>query len=102
MHHEMDNTEVLISGIAYKIKALIAQKNRLQEQKDELEQKFGVLKQQSEAQANKIHDLEARLEAVRIAKSLASAEDATAIHRRIDELVRDINKSIGLLNKSDK
>lgn len=98
----MNSTEILVDGIEYKVKKLIAQKKQLEKEKAELHKQIEELQQQNIDKENKIKDLEQRVETTRMAKSLSNNEDVQAIHKRIDKLVREIDKSIELLNNTDK
>ncbi|MCF8336675.1 MAG: hypothetical protein K9I74_01705 [Bacteroidales bacterium] len=98
----MNSTEILVDGIEYKVKKLIAQKKQLEKEKTELLKQIEELKQQNTEKENKIKDLEQKVETTRMAKSLSKSEDVQAIHSRIDKLVREIDKSIELLNNTNK
>lgn len=98
----MKQTEILIEGIEYKLKKLVEQKKQLATDNEKLEQQVNELKQELKDKDNKIKDLERKIETIRLSKSLASNENVHSVHKRIDELVREIDKSIGLLNNSDR
>lgn len=98
----MKSTEILIDGIEYKIKKLIAQKKQLEEDNLELRNQLKELQEKNKEKDNIINDLENRIETIRISKSLDTKESVQSVHNRIDRLVREIDKSIGLLNKLDK
>lgn len=98
----MNSTEILVDGIEYKVKKLIAQKKQLEKEKTELLKQIEELKQQNTEKENKIKDLEQKVETTRMAKSLSNKEDVQAVHSRIDKLVREIDKSIELLNNTNK
>jgi len=98
----MKSTEILIDGIEYKIKKLIAQKKQLEKDNLELRNQLNELQEKNKDKDNMINDLENRIETIRISKSLDSKGNVQSVHNRIDRLVREIDKSIGLLNKLDK
>lgn len=98
----MKSTEILIDGIEYKIKKLIAQKKQLEKDNLELRNQLNELQEKNKDKDNMINDLENRIETIRISKSLDSKKNVQSVHNRIDRLVREIDKSIGLLNKLDK
>lgn len=98
----MKSTEILIEGIEYKIKKLIAQKKQLEKDNLELRNQLSELQEKNKDKDNMINDLENKIETIRISKSLNNKESVQSAHNRIDRLVREIDKSIGLLNKLDK
>ncbi|MCF8232365.1 MAG: hypothetical protein K9J27_09260 [Bacteroidales bacterium] len=98
----MNSTEILVDGIEYKVKKLIVQKKQLEKEKAELQKQIEELQQQNIDKENRIKDLEQRVETTRAAKSVSNNDDVQAIHQRIDKLVREIDKSIELLNNTDK
>lgn len=98
----MKQTEILINGIEYKIKKLIEQKKLLLEEneklKDETERLNGVI----EIKDKDINRLEEKVKTLNLSKSLVSTQDKKEIHQRIDELVREIDKSIRFINNLNK
>lgn len=97
----MKQTEILIEDIEYKLKKLVEQKKQLAADNKELEKQVNELKQELKDKENNIKDLERQVETIRLSKSLTNNENVHSVHQRIDELVREIDKSIGLLNNSD-
>ena len=98
----MNSTEILIDGIEYKVKKLIAQKKQLEEENENLRGEVEDLKNKNKDKDDIINDLEQKNEAIRLSKSLNEKDEIRSVHNRIDRLVREIDKSIGLLNKFDK
>ncbi len=98
----MKQTEILINGIEYKIKKLIEQKNLLLEENEKLKQEIERLNEAIEIKDNDISGLEEKVKTLNLSKSLVSAQDKKEIHQRIDELVREIDKSIRFINSLNK
>ncbi len=98
----MNSTEILIDGIEYKVKKLIAQKKQLEKENENLRGEVEDLKNKNKDKDDIINDLEQKNEAIRLSKSLNEKDEIRSVHNRIDRLVREIDKSIGLLNKFDK
>ena len=98
----MKSTEILIDGIEYKIKKLIAEKKQLEKDNESLRKELNQLKENNKDKENIINDLEEKTKTIRMAKSLNDKNEIRSVHNRIDQLVREIDKSIGLLNKLDK
>lgn len=94
----MKQTEILVAGIEYKVKKLIEQKNLLQQENDNLKSEVKNLKQELEELKKDNKALEEKTETIKLSSVLLSNKDNKDIHHRIDELVREINKSISILN----
>jgi len=95
----MKNAETLVSGIEYKIRRLIGQTGVLQEEKRLLAAENQTLKTQNEKLMQKVNELEEKLKTLKLAKSLNKEEKRTEVKLKINELVREIDHCIGLLNK---
>ena len=95
----MKDTNVLILGIEYKLKRLLdqAEKEKIQNQRlfDENQELKGII----EEQENKIKELKEEIQKVKLAKSLESESGPNDAKMKINELVREIDKCIGLLNQ---
>lgn len=98
----MKQTEILVTGIEYKVKKLIEQKKLLQQENEVLREEAEHLKQKLEEKDKDNNDLEEQIKTIRISESLLSYQNKKDIHHRIDELVREINKSISILNSLNK
>ena len=94
----MKQTEILVAGIEYKVKKLIEQKKLLQQENENLKSEVEGLKQELKEIKNDNKALEEKLQTIKVSSALLSNKDNKDIHHRIDELVREINKSISILN----
>lgn len=56
------------------------------------------LKAQIENQANIIEDLNNKIKVIKLARATGKDGDATALKRKINEYIRDIDNTIALLN----
>lgn len=95
----MGDVEKLSGAIVQKVHHLIKKHNELQKQYSELESKH-------EKNIKVINDLNIEIEELKIEKNnfiitdlLTQTEEKSEVKKKIDELVREIDKSIGLLNK---
>lgn len=95
----MDDASVLISGIEYKIrvlaennKALLEENKKLKLQNSDLE--AAIQKQQTELKA-----LEEKVAVLRVSKTYGSDTDRQNAKIKINELVREIDECLNLLNK---
>ncbi len=95
----MESVSVLISGIEYKIRkvnqiykdsinTVTLLRNKIEEQEITINQ-----------QNIKIRELQEKLENINISKSIATRNEIAEAKTKIGELVREIDKCIGLLNK---
>lgn len=94
----MKQTEILVAGIEYKAKKLIEQKKLLQQENESLKSQVKSLKQELNEIKNDNKALEEKIQTIKVSSVLLSKKDNKIIHHRIDELVREINKSISILN----
>ena len=98
----MKQTEILVEGIEYKVKKLIEQKRQLQNQNENLVSVVEGLKIDLKKKETEINGLEEKVKTIGLSKSLTTKQDKIEIHQRIDELVREIDKSISVLNSLNK
>jgi chromosome segregation ATPase len=94
----MKNVIQLVSSIEKKVKELAEEHEKitgiLHDQKTEIE----GLKKINEELKGQIKTLEEKLKLLKIAKATDSKEGAADAKRKINEIVREIDKCIGLLN----
>jgi predicted nuclease with TOPRIM domain len=95
----MGSADNLVNDIAEKVKKLIARHNNLIAENVELKEKQKSLKETLENQHNLIKQLKDKNRNLKIAKSVKLGEGNSDVKIKIDELVREIDKCIGLLNK---
>ncbi|MCX6305605.1 MAG: hypothetical protein NT040_11605 [Bacteroidetes bacterium] len=94
----MKDVATLVSGIEYKLGKLIEhhQTQRTDNKKHTTE--IQELKQVITEQKHTIRQLEEKIKILRIAKTLETKEGNVEAKLKINELVREIDKCIGLLN----
>lgn len=95
----MASADKLVNGIAEKLKKLIANHNHLIKENSELKQEQKSLIENLENQKNLIEQLKEKNRNLKISKSVKLEEGNEDVKNKIDELVREIDKCIGLLNK---
>jgi hypothetical protein len=93
----MENAAALMTAIESKIKQLIDRQNILQELINENKKQIEELTQIREDQRQTIKSLEEKIKILRIAKTTEIKEGAVNAKLKINELVREIDKCIGLL-----
>jgi len=95
----MGSAEFLVNDIAEKVKKLVTRHHSLMAENLALKEKQQQLKETLENQNKVIEQLEEKNRNLKIAKTVKLAEGNSDVKNKIDELVREIDKCIGLLNK---
>ncbi|KAF0201016.1 MAG: phenylalanyl-tRNA synthetase subunit [Bacteroidetes bacterium] len=95
----MTSAETLTSGIEYKVRKLLEKCNALKAENEKLNQEAKALNARIENLKANVSELENKLIVVKLAKTLNKEESRTNVKLKINELVRDIDRCIGLLNK---
>ncbi len=98
IHLGMDELQLFLEGIENKIKRLIIKQKSLLEEIEGLKAEKGEKDRLIADQSRRIEDLEKKIEVVGSAKALNS-EDNTIVRHKIDEILRDIDECLVLLNK---
>lgn len=95
----MKNTSTLIAGIEYKLRKLIDKNESSKRELLQSKQHIAELEQISDNQHKRIIELEHNINLLKIAKSLEPGKGTVEAKVKINELVREIDRCIGLLNK---
>jgi bifunctional DNA-binding transcriptional regulator/antitoxin component of YhaV-PrlF toxin-antitoxin module len=95
----MADINELVNGIQIKVKKLIALNKVLTDENSQLKEKQVELINNTEDQKKIIKQLKDKNNFLKIAKSVKQFEGNADVKSKIDELVREIDKCIGLLNK---
>jgi len=95
----MKNTSTLIAGIEYKLRKLIDKNELLKKEVQKNTQIVAEYKQLTDNQQKQIIELENSINLLKIAKSLEPGKGTVEARVKINELVREIDRCIGLLNK---
>lgn len=98
----MKQTEILVQGIEYKVKKLIEQKIQLQEENISLKNEISIIQRSLSEKEATIKQLEEKIKTIQVSGVLIEDNDKVEIHQRIDELVREIDKSLSILNSLNK
>lgn len=94
----MKDVETTFSGIEFKLKTLIGNYQQLQAENQKSIKEIQELKSEISKQKETIKELEERIKVIKLAKSLELTEGNVEAKLKINELVREIDKCIGLLN----
>lgn len=95
----MAEISTLVNGIEYKVRKLIDNYKRTKQINDELNQSVLELKNEVETLKVKIKYLENKIKIIRIAKGFESHDGKLEAKKKINELLREIDRSIGFLNE---
>ncbi len=95
----MKDTGTLISGIYYKIKLLVENNALLTKEIERFEHQNSELKNELEISNKKYTQIKEELDVMRITKTISLDDDKVNTKTIINELVREIDKSLNLLNK---
>ena len=95
----MKDADSLISGIEAKLNKFIHLHQKTESEKNELEKKNTEFQEIVEIQKETIKQLEEEQKKLKISKSLETSKGSLDARLKINELVREIDKCIGLLNK---
>ena len=90
----------VLNSIKEKVHTLMSNNSSLKEQNIQLETKVSELKNTLEEQNAEIENFNEKIKMLKMAKSLGGdSEKNTEMKLKINELVREIDKCISLLNK---
>lgn len=95
----MKDTSTLISGIYYKIKLLVDRNTKLTKEIESLERRNTDLKNELKGQKDLSSHLKQENDVIKITKTISSDEDRNNTKLVIEGLVREIDRSLNLLNK---
>ena len=95
----MKDLELLVSGIEYKVRKLTGQMEVLKEELNRVVLEKQTLENVVRDKRNEVKTLEEKIKLINVAKSIESGKDSAQAKQKINELVREIDKCIGLLNK---
>jgi hypothetical protein len=95
----MDKVALIVSELEYKVKKIVNLQNVTFTETQKQKKDIHSLHQIIEGQKNTIKNLEEKIKVQKITKTLEYGKDTYQTKLKINELVREIDKSIALLNK---
>ncbi len=95
----MKSASTLITGIEYKVRKLIEQIEILENENAQLNDKIEQLKTNIKSLELSIDEQQQRIKVLKLAKSLNKEESKTEVKLKINELLREIDNCVRLLNK---
>ena len=97
----MFDFETTLSGIEYKVRQLIEQNNRLEETIAKLTESKEEQTETIKNQQQTIEELKQEIEILKRRNTLVQKGDSAEIKLKINQLIRNIDKSLTLLTKMD-
>lgn len=97
----MFDFETTLSGIEYKVRQLIEDNNRLKDRVLELTEANEELNEHIKNKDNKIKELIEETQILKLRNTLVQKGDSAEIKLKINQLIRNIDKSLMLLTKVD-
>ncbi|MBQ3950843.1 MAG: hypothetical protein II661_10245 [Bacteroidales bacterium] len=97
----MFDFETTLSGIEYKVRQLIEDNNRLKDKVLELTEANEELNEYIKNKDNKIKELIEETQILKLRNTLVQKGDSAEIKLKINQLIRNIDKSLMLLTKVD-
>ena len=95
----MSDIQVLIQNIKQKTEKIVEKNQLLLQDNSILNEKIGALQRSIEIQRETIKDLEEKNKMLKIAHSIASDDEGRkALKQKINSVIREIDKSMSLLN----
>jgi uncharacterized coiled-coil DUF342 family protein len=95
----MENVSEMITSVDLKVKRLIEQHNEIKGNIREYQNEIQELKTINDEHQKIISELKDKIKLLKIAKSAETKEGAVDAKLKINEMVREIDKCIGLLNR---
>ena len=97
----MFDFETTLSGIDYKIRQLIEENNKLKNRVLELTENKEELTETIKNQEKTIYNLKEEIQIIKLRNTLVQKGDSAEIKLKINQLIRNIDKSLSLLTKVD-
>lgn len=95
----MENLEITLSGIDYKLRCLLADQAALKEHLQQITEANEELRDQLKKAKEEKENLYKQLDINKLRNTLAAKGDSTEIKLKINQLIRKIDRSIEFLNK---
>ncbi|HLO91648.1 MAG TPA: hypothetical protein VK172_10835 [Lentimicrobium sp.] len=95
----MESAGVLIAGIEYKVRKLIGRISILENENSELNRKIEDLNNHIKQLELNLIEQQDKHKVLKLAKSLNKEESKTEVKLKINELLREIDNCVRLLNK---
>ena len=97
----MFDFETTVAEIEWKVRKLMEENGRLRAEMEESAEKCQQLQEQVDNQNITINNLKEQNNILKLGNTLAQKGDTVEIKLRINQLIRSIDKSLALINKSE-
>ena len=97
----MFDFETSLTGIEYKIRQIIEENDDLKREVLQLTEKNEELNEQIQNLKNNINNLTEETQILKLRNTLVSKGDTTEIKLKINQMIRNIDKSLALLTQLD-
>ncbi len=97
----MSNLETTLSSIDYKVRRLIQENGTLKNDIRQLTEDNEDLKEQLKNKILEINNLYKQIDIIKLRNTLADSSNATEMKLKINQLIRNIDRSLSLLDKRD-
>lgn len=97
----MQDYETTVAEIEWKVRKLIEENNRLRSVEAELKQQCRELQWQIDDKNIVINNLNEENRIIKLGNALTNKGDSAEIKLKINQLIRNIDKTLLLINKSD-
>jgi len=95
----MDDLSVILHGVEYKTLKLLSRLVQLENENTELKKEVVNLQKDDEENKVRIKNLEYKNNILKIANSIEGPENKTKAKLKINELLREVDRCLALLNK---
>ena len=97
----MFSFETTVAEIEWKVRKMIEENNRLRAVEAELNEQCRELQEQIDSKNIVINNLKEQNNILKLGNALTQKGDSAEIKLRINQLIRSIDKSLALINKSE-
>lgn len=95
----MDDLSVILPGLEFKILKLLKELEQTTKENVEIKKQFSNLQQQEKENKLKIKHLEDKNNIIKITNSIEGTENKTKAKLKINELLREVDRCLALLNR---
>jgi DNA primase catalytic subunit len=95
----MDDLSVILNGLEYKALQLIKKLEHLTKENKEIKEELKKIQNSEQENKLRIKYLEEKNNIIRIANSIEGQENKTKAKLKINELLREVDRCLALLNK---
>mgnify|MGYP003291224199 CR=1 FL=1 len=97
----MFSFETTVAEIEWKVRKMIEENNRLRAVEAELNEQCRELQEQIDSKNIVINNLKEQNNILKLGNTLAQKGDSVEIKLKINQLIRSIDKSLAIINKSE-